>query len=602
MPPPPFELLTARESRVLELLRDGLSNKQIARAITVSEQTVKYHLKNLYLKLGAHGRAHAVALGGDPRSEGPPAAPVEEQRARLEIAQSPLALARRTQRLYGTREAVVDGQRRFSYAEFFNRCNRASAALSALGAGRGDRIATIAPCTHAHLELFQAIPQLGSVIVPLHTGLTAEDFAALIRHCGAKLVCVSREYLGAIESVRGQLGEVQHFIALDAPAPSGWLDYETRIAAHAPQFPAVEIGEQDLISINYTSGTTSRPRGAMLTHRGTWLNSVGVLLHWPIRPDDRFLGFVPPFHCNAWGFMWTVVAAGATHVCTRDMDPTGLVDLTVRERVTAVTASRMALGAMSNVSETLRAGLQTRVRVLTAGASPAAATIERIEERLGWQVTHAYGLTETSPFLTVCEPAPPDLPAAGRARLKMRQGVELLTTGELRVVDEEGQDVPSDGSTLGEIVVRGGVVMKGYFSDPEASARAFAGGWFHTGDAAVMHADGAIEIRDRFKDMIISGDQLISSLEVEDALLRHPAVREVAVVGVPHAELGELARAFVVLKPGSALSDDELRAFAAERLAPFKVPTTFNCVPTLPRTSTGKLRKQALREGLRDAG
>lgn len=596
------EPLTPRESRVLELLRSGLSNKQIARAIAISEQTVKYHLKNIYGKLGAVGRTHAVALSGERRTETPPApAPrVEEQRARIEIAQSPLAFARRTRRIHAQREAIVDGDRRFTYAQFFDRCDRASAAWTSLGVGQGDRVATVAPSTHAHIEQFFAVPQIGAVIVPIHAGLTADDFAALIGHCGATMVCVSREYVELIESVRSLLGEVRHFVAFDGVPPPGWLDYETLLEQNPGGVPAVEIAEDDLISINYTSGTTVQPRGAMLTHRNIWLNSVGSLLHWPMTAEDRYLWLMSLFHANGWGFVWTVTAAGATHVCTRDTSTAYLCDLTRREHVTMMSAGKTALIAMANVPEARRRQLPKNVRVLTAGASPNAATIERIEHRLGWEVTHAYGLTETSPFIAVRELSPADvnLPLAQRAHVKLRQGTELITSGEIRVMDEEGQEVPWDGATLGEIVVRGGIVMRGYYREPEASARAFAGGWFHTGDAAVMHPDGTIEIRDRFKDIVISGDELISTIEVEEALSRHPAVREAAVVGKPHAQLGESAHAFLVPQDdGAQPGEDEMRAFAREQLAPFKVPSTFTWVATLPRTPTGKVRKHLLRSG-----
>ena len=596
----PQEPLTPRETRVLELLRSGLSNKQIARAIGISEQTVKYHLKNVYGKLGAVGRTHAVALAGEKRADvaPPPELHPEEDRRRIEVPQSPLAFARRTRRLHGDREAVVDGDRRFSYAQFFDRCDRWSAALLRLGVGAGDRVVTLAANTHAQLEQFYAVPQIGAVIVPLHVGLIADDFVALIRHCGARLVCAGREYVELIQGIRGQLESVTHFVALDGDAPPGWEDYEAWLDKSDGRFTPVETDENELIAINYTSGTTVRPRGAMITHRNIWVNTVGSLLHWPVRPEDRYLWLLPMFHANGWGYVWTITAAAATHVCMRQPQAALAGELIVRERVTLLCAGKTAMIGMANVTESIRRRMPPGVRVLTAGASPAAATIERIEQRLRWEVTHAYGLTETAPFVTVCTPVHESsgISLGERARSKARQGTELLTSGELRVVDEEGQDVPRDGQSLGEIVVRGGIVMRGYYRDPEASARAFAGGWFHTGDAAVMHADGGVEIRDRFKDIIISGDDMISSIEVEHALLRHPAVREAAVVGLPHAQLGESAHAYLVPQDDARAGDEELMSFLRDALAAFKVPTGFTWVETLPRTPTGKVRKQVLRE------
>jgi fatty-acyl-CoA synthase len=305
------------------------------------------------------------------------------------------------------------------------------------------------------------------------------------------------------------------------------------------------------------------------------------------------------FHANGWTFVWIVTAAGGAHVCLRKVDPAGVFALAARERVTTLCAAPTVLIAVANAPAELRAAAPRGVRVLTAGAPPAAATIERVEQELGWAVTHVYGLTETAPLITVCEPRPEHegLAAAERARVKARQGVELITSGELRVVDERGQPVPRDGSTVGEIVVRGNVVMAGYFRDPEATARAFDGGWFHTGDAAVVHPDGYVEIRDRLKDVIISGGENISSIEVEGVLLRHPAVLEAAVVGLPDARWGEVPHAFVVLRAGAALDEAEVRRFARERLAGFKVPKGLTVLPELPKTATGKIQKYVLRGG-----
>jgi fatty-acyl-CoA synthase len=335
----------------------------------------------------------------------------------------------------------------------------------------------------------------------------------------------------------------------------------------------------------------------MITHRNAWMNSVGTLIHWPLKPADRYLWTLPMFHANGWTFTWTVTAAGATHVCLRQVDAPSVYVSVQREKVTHLSAAPTVLITIANGPEAERRRLPRGVRVITAGAPPAAATIERMEAELGWEVTHIYGLTETAPFIAVCEPLPEHaaLCAARRAVIKARQGVELITSGELRVVDERMQDVPKDGQTMGEIVARGNVVMRGYYNDPEATAAAFAGGWFHSGDGAVVHADGYIEIRDRFKDVIISGGENISSIEVEAALLRHPAVLEAAVVGMPHPTWGESPHAFVVLRPGAAATAPDLREFARQGLAHFKVPSAFHFVENLPKTATGKVQKFVLR-------
>jgi fatty-acyl-CoA synthase len=303
------------------------------------------------------------------------------------------------------------------------------------------------------------------------------------------------------------------------------------------------------------------------------------------------------FHANGWTFTWIVTAVGGVHVCLRKVEAARVFELIAAEAISVLCAAPTVLIGIANAPAAVRAAARRGVRVVTAGAPPAAATIERIEGELGWTITHVYGLTETAPFITVCEPRPEHdaLTPAERAVVKARQGVELITSGELRVVDEEGRDVPRDGTTVGEIVVRGNVVMKGYYNDPEATAHAFRGGYFHSGDAAVVHPDGYVDIRDRLKDVIISGGENISSVEVEGVLLRHPAVREAAVVGLPDAKWGEAPHAFVVLEPGAEITADELRAFTRDRLAHFKAPHTVTFLAELPKTATGKIQKFVLR-------
>jgi fatty-acyl-CoA synthase len=303
------------------------------------------------------------------------------------------------------------------------------------------------------------------------------------------------------------------------------------------------------------------------------------------------------FHANGWTFVWTVTAVGGTHVCLRRVEPPRIFAELARERITMLCAAPTVLIGIANAPDDVRKGTPAGVRVLTAGAPPAAATINRVEEELGWVITHVYGLTETAPFITVCEPRPGHaaMSAADRAVVKARQGVELITSGELLVVDEAGREVPHDGATIGEIVVRGNVVMEGYYRDPEASATALRGGYFHSGDAAVVHPDGYVEVRDRIKDVIISGGENISSVEVEGVLLRHPAVQEVAVVGMPSEKWGESPHAFVIVRAGASVTEEDLRAFVREQLAHFKCPQAFHFVAELPKTATGKIQKYVLR-------
>jgi fatty-acyl-CoA synthase len=516
----------------------------------------------------------------------------------METPLSPLEFARRTRHLYGAREAVVDGELRLTYEQFFDRCDRWSAALAGLGVRQGDRVATIAPNTHAQLESFYAVPQLGAVLVPMNYRLTADDFVYMVNHSGTTVLCVHGDYLDAIDGVRDQMPHVRHFVAFEG-AREGWADYEALIAASAPSFTRPEIGERDLLTINYTSGTTSRPKGVMITHRNAAMNTIGTLLHLHMGVGDRYLWTLPMFHANGWTFTWTVTAVGGTHVCLRKVDPALVFSLIRDERVGWMCAAPTVLIALANAPASAQGAVPPGVRVITAGAPPAAATIERLEGGFGWEVTQAYGLTETAPFITVCEPLPEHaaLPAADRAVIKARTGVELITSGELRVVDDQGNEVPADGATLGEITVRGNVVMAGYYNDPEATKKAMGDGWFHTGDAAVVHPDGYLEIRDRIKDVIISGGENISSIEVEGALLRHPAVAEAAVVGLPSEKWGETPHAFVVLLPGASATAEELIGFVRDRVAHYKAPRGVTFVAELPKTATGKIQKFVLRGG-----
>ncbi len=518
----------------------------------------------------------------------------------MELPFSPLEFARRARRLYPDREAVVDGDLRFSYRQFFERCDRWSSALSGFGVRQGDRVAYIAPNTHAHLEGYYAVPQLGAVIVPLNYRLTPDDFVYLINHSGSKVVCVHSDHLDQVESIRDRIPGVTHFVALEGGADrAGWIDYEAQLTAADIAFVRPAIGERDLLAINYTSGTTSRQKGVMITHRNAWTNVVGTLVHHHMTCEERYVWTLPMFHANGWTFVWIVTAVGGTHICVRRVEPARVFETIVRERGSMLCAAPTVLIGIANAPAEMRAGVPAGVRVFTAGAPPAAATIARIEGELGWELTQVYGLTETAPFITICEPRPEHrtLTTAERATIKARQGVELITSGELRVVDDDGHEVPADGQTLGEIVVQGNVVMEGYFNDPEATGKAIRDGWFHSGDAAVVHPDGYVEIRDRLKDVIISGGENISSVEVEGCLLHHPAVQEVAIVGLPDEKWGESPHAFVVLRAGATATEAELREYVRGKLAHFKCPKVVNFVSELPKTATGKIQKYVLRGG-----
>ncbi|HEY8810922.1 MAG TPA: long-chain-fatty-acid--CoA ligase [Candidatus Dormibacteraeota bacterium] len=517
----------------------------------------------------------------------------------MELPLTPLEFARRARRLYGGREGVVDGDRRLTYEKFFDRCDRWSSRLQALGVKKGDRVAYISGNTGVNLESFYAVPQLGAVLVPINYRLTADDFEYIINHSGAKVVCVQADYVEAVEGLRGRIPGVEVFVNLDGKSRPGWLDYDAEVTSAKPDYERPVIDESDLLTINYTSGTTARPKGVMITHRNAYMNVIGTLLHLRLGVDQSYLWTLPMFHANGWTFVWVVTAAGAKHICLPKVDPARIFQLLRDENVAWLCAAPTVVIGLAGASPEVRGEVPRGIRLVTAGAPPAAATIERMEGEFGWEVTQVYGLTETAPFITVCEPRPEhaELSPQERAIVKARQGVEMITSGELTVHDPEGREVAWDGESLGEIVVRGNVVMDGYYNDPEATKKAIRDGWFHTGDAAVIHPDAYIEIRDRIKDVIISGGENISSVEVEGALLRLPAIQEVAVVGMPDERWGESPHAFVVLKEGESATEEEVISFARERLAHFKAPKEVHFVDALPKTATGKIQKFLLRKG-----
>jgi fatty-acyl-CoA synthase len=508
-------------------------------------------------------------------------------------ALDPFDFLERAALVYPAKVAVVDGTARRTYPQLVDRVRRLASALQAMGVRDGARVAVLAPNTSLALEATFAVPLAGGVLCALNTRLSPGEIDSILDHCGATLLLHDHELDGLVAKLTTAIPRVR----AGAPA-EGAFAYEALLADADPDALVARSGsEDDTISINYTSGTTGRPKGVMYTFRGAYLNALAEVFHANLRPESVYLWTLPMFHCNGWCFPWAVTAAGATHVCLRKVAPDPINAAIRDEGVTHFCAAPTVLIALANDPGTER--FPRPIVVTTAGAPPSPTTIAQIEG-LGAELHHVYGLTETYGPITECAWHAgewDERPAAERARLRSRQGVAMLTVGagDVRVVDAALREVPHDGETHGEIVMRGNNVMKGYYTDPEATANAFAGGWFHSGDVAVVHRDGYIEIVDRAKDVIISGGENISTQQVEKVLLEHEAVLECAVVAAPDETWGEVPKAFVTLKAGRSLDADALRAFARERIAAFKIPKYVEFCE-LPKTSTGKIQKFVLRE------
>jgi fatty-acyl-CoA synthase len=502
---------------------------------------------------------------------------------------TPLSFLERSAAAFPARVAVVDGDRRLTWSELRERARRLAVALQETGLEKGDRVAFLAPNTAELLEAHYGVPAAGGVLVAINTRLTSDEIAYILGHCGARVLVVDESLAELVDHapvgrllVCGAGGEYEAFLA---SARRG--EPEDRL-----------VSEDDTISINYTSGTTGRPKGVMYTHRGAYLNALAEAAHAGLDKRSVYLWTLPMFHCNGWCFTWAVTAAGGTHVCLRKVDPPAVWRLIEEEGVTHLNGAPTVLVMLT--SDPAAHQLERPVLVTTAGAPPPPAVIERTEA-LGFEINHLYGLTETYGPITICEwnPAWDELGVEERARLKARQGLQMLTADPVRVVDGNLKDVRADGETMGEVVMRGNNVMKGYFDDEAATAEAFRGGWFHSGDLGVMHPDGYIELRDRAKDIIISGGENISTIEVERALVRHPDVLEAAVIAVPDEKWGERPKAFVTLREGATIGEADLIAFSRETLPGFKVPDTVEFCG-LPKTSTGKIKKYELRKRERE--
>ena len=513
----------------------------------------------------------------------------------------PVNFLSRAARLFPEKIAVVDGERRYPYRTLAERVNRLSNGLRQMGVNQGDTVAILSPNSHRMLEAFFAVPQLGAILAPLNFRLTTPEFAYILEHSATKVVLVDWEYVHQLAPIVASLKGVQHYVLLrSSETPTAALpaqDYEEVLADASPEFPeAVRVAETAIATLNYTSGTTARPKGVMLSHRACVTAALNYIVSLQVRPTDVYLHTLPMFHANGWGGIWALTGLGGMHVCLRRVEAQTIFQLMQQEAVTLACAAPTVLVMLANFQQAAAYRLAPGLRIGTGGSPPAAAVLRHMEA-LGIEVIHLYGLTETGPFLTSCEwqPAWNTLDVTERYRLKARQGIAQLLT-DVRVMDEELHEMPMDGKTVGEIVARGNNVMEGYFKQPEETAKAMHGGWFHTGDLAVVHSDGYIEIVDRAKDVIISGGENISSVELEALLYEHPAVLEAAVIGVPDETWGEVPRALVVLKAGHQAEAGEIVTFCREHMAHFKAPKSVEFVDALPKTATGKIQKFALRE------
>lgn len=500
---------------------------------------------------------------------------------------TPLDFLARSAHAFRDRVAIVEGDRRFTYGEFQQRVHRLASALRRLGIAPGDRVAVLAPNTVLALEAHFGVLLAGAVLVMLNTRLAGSEQAWILNHCGAKALLADPQLLRGLDAVRGDLRHLEYVID----------GYERLLEqGEYPFADPVQPEEDGLLTINYTSGTTGFPKGVMFTHRGGYLNALGEIVEHGLNARSVYLWTLPLFHCNGWCFPWAVTAAGGRHICLRQVDAQKAVELIEREGVTHLSGAPVVVATLTQYCAERGIRFERGLRIVTAGAPPTPAVIRAAEE-VGAEIAHAYGLTETYGPHTVCawHPEWDGLPLAERAQLKARQGVPYLVAGtDLRVADAQMRDVPADGKTMGEVLMRGNNVMLGYYNNPEATAEAFEGGWFHSGDLAVVHPNGYIEVRDRKKDIVISGGENISSIEVEKVLAEHPAVAEAAIVAVPDLKWGEVPKAFVALRPGWNAAPEELIEFCRARLAHFKCPKLVEFGP-LPRTATGKIRKNELR-------
>ncbi len=520
------------------------------------------------------------------------------------VALSPMSYIQRTGRVYPDRLAIVYGDRRQSWGQTYERCRRLASALVGWGVGEGDTVAVMLPNVPAMFEAHFGVPMAGAVLNTLNTRLDAEAIAFMLQHGEAKVLLTDREFAPVVEKALAMCGDRRPRVieVEDDTAPEGKrlgeIGYEDLLAQGDPDFAwKLPADEWDAVALNYTSGTTGNPKGVVTHHRGAYLNAASNVISWELPHHATYLWTLPMFHCNGWCFPWTMALIAGVSVCLRRVDPALIFPLIREHRITHLCGAPIVYSMLINAPAALREGIGHSIAGLIAGAAPPAAVIEGCES-VGIELTHVYGLTEVYGPAAVCakQESWAGLSAEERATLNGRQGVPYPLQEDVTVLNPETlEPVPADGETMGEIFFRGNVVMKGYLKNPTATEEAFEGGWFHTGDLAVMYPDGYVKIKDRSKDIIISGGENISSIEVEDALHRHPAVMTAAVVALPDARWGEVPCAFVELKPGAEATEAEVIDFCRNLLARFKVPKRV-VFGTLPKTSTGKIQKFVLRQ------
>ena len=513
---------------------------------------------------------------------------------------TPILLLERTLRVFPERVGVIHGDLRFTYAELGLQVGRLAAALRRAGVQAGDRVAVLLPNTPLHLFAHFAMPLLQAPLVSINTRLAAGEIAYILEHSGAKVLLVDPQLAPPLDDALPKIASLEQVVEVPdpgIPSRAAALDYDDFAADVLPlPIRSTLEDENSTLSINYTSGTTGRPKGVLYSHRGAYLNAMGQIGALSLTRQTTFLWTLPMFHCNGWCMPWAVTAAGGRHVCLRAIDPPEILRLIDAHGVTNFNAAPTVLGMLSSDPAAKGRRFEPPIQVCTGG-SPPSPTLLATMESLGIRVMHLYGLTETYGPHTFCQIQDEweELDPDARAVVMARQGVPFVHAAHLRVVDEDMRDVPADATTMGEVVMRGNNVMQGYYRAPEATAEAFRGGWFHSGDVGVLHPDGYIELRDRSKDIIISGGENISTIEVENTLYQHPDVLEVAVVGTPHDQWGEVPKAFVCAKPGTQPTEEALIAFTREHLSHFKCPKSVEFCE-LPKTATGKIQKFKLRE------